>query len=39
MDVVYGLYNRAGNLVGLKVGLKYDINLNLTFFSQLRAKN
>ena len=39
MVVVYGLYNGAGNAVGLKVGLKWDINLNITFFSQLRAKN
>lgn len=39
MDVVYGLCNGAGNLVGLKVGLKWDINLNLIFLSQLRAEN
>lgn len=37
MDTVYGLYNGAGNLVGLKFGLKWDINLN-TNFSQFCAK-
>lgn len=29
MGDVYSLYNDAGNLVGLKVGLKWDVNLNL----------
>lgn len=38
MDTVYSLYNGAGNLVGLKFGLKWDINLN-TNFSQFCAKN
>lgn len=39
MDVIYGLYNGAGDLVGLKVGVKCDTNLNFTFFSQLCAKD
>lgn len=39
MGVVHSLCNGAGKLVGLMVGLKWDINLNLTFFSELRAKS
>lgn len=38
MGVVYGLYDSAGNLVGLKFGWKWDVKLN-TNLSQFCAKN